>query len=152
MKKILSGILALVAIAVTAVIADASIPGPNGVINSCVGPVGQVRVIDSADSCKTGETALNWNQTGPQGPNGATGPQGPSGISGYDIVSQTATASFLTVNCPTGQHVLGGGFSGANGNGLPDTSSVPTASNDGWTVTQSGFSSMTVYAICANVS
>jgi len=42
---------------------------------------GQLRVIDpsAGDKCKTPETALDWNKTGPAG---ATGPAGPAGATG----------------------------------------------------------------------
>jgi hypothetical protein len=55
-------------------VADAVIPAPGGVIKACYKKNGNLRVIDSAASCKPGkETAINWNQTGPRG---ATGPAG----------------------------------------------------------------------------
>jgi hypothetical protein len=69
-------------------IAYASIPGPDGVIHGCYLTNGNLRVIDSAASCKSNETPLTWSQhgpTGPQGPAGppgATGPQGPAGPQG----------------------------------------------------------------------
>lgn len=66
-------------------VAVAAIPGPDGVIHACiakddlvkqlgaalapitqaVSPKGALRVIDSGESCGAGETALNFNQTGP---------------------------------------------------------------------------------------
>jgi len=67
----------------------ASIPGSDGVIHTCyTKSTGGIRIIDSAGSCKSGETSLDWNQKGPIGPQGLvgpkgdTGPQGPAGISG----------------------------------------------------------------------
>ena len=61
-------------------VAYASIPGPGGVINGCrKNTDGSMRVIDSAATCPSGWTALNWNQTGPQGSTGPTGPTGPAG-------------------------------------------------------------------------
>jgi hypothetical protein len=63
--------------------AQASIPDTGGVIHGCYDNKGALRVIDSAASaCKNGETALDWNQTGPQGPTGPIGPQGPQGAQG----------------------------------------------------------------------
>src|SRR5579884_2792712 len=57
-------------------VAYASIPGPGGVINGCIkNSDSTVRVIDSTQTCGSNETALNWNQTGPQGPTGPRGPQ-----------------------------------------------------------------------------
>jgi hypothetical protein len=44
---------------------------------------GQLRLIDPAtDSCRRNETAISWNQTGPQGPEGPQGPTGPAGPQG----------------------------------------------------------------------
>ena len=65
-------------------VALATIPGNGGAISGCYTKKdGGLRVIDaSAASCKSSETALTWNQAGPQGPNGVTGPQGPKGDQG----------------------------------------------------------------------
>lgn len=74
----------------TGIIAFASIPGPDGVIHGCYNNKGDasLRIIDSNAQCKSNETALNFNQTGPQGPQGIqgvpgpVGPQGPQGFQG----------------------------------------------------------------------
>jgi len=61
--------------------AFASIPAPDGTINGCRKKAdGSLRVIDSTATCPNGYTALNWNQTGPQGPNGDTGPSNGYGV------------------------------------------------------------------------
>src|ERR1700734_1580528 len=82
--------LAAVALAVAGT-AYASIPDSGGVIHGCyLKGIGSLRVIDSpSQKCINGlETAIQWNQTGPQGPQGpagpkgATGPQGPAGGQG----------------------------------------------------------------------
>jgi len=78
---LLAGLLAVLAVTV-GVVADASIPGPTGVINGCIGNNGVLRLIDSAASCQQNETAVSWNQTGPQGQQGAQGPVGPVGPQG----------------------------------------------------------------------
>src|SRR5690349_11595067 len=55
------------------------------IINACVLPSGQVRIVGSAGGCRGTETSLSWNTQGPpgsQGPQGATGPQGPEGPQG----------------------------------------------------------------------
>ncbi len=55
-------------------------PDANGIIHACVDTTnGDTRVVTSAADCRTGEQALQWNQTGPQGPKGDTGAQGPAG-------------------------------------------------------------------------
>lgn len=65
-------------------VALATIPGGGGAISGCYSKKdGTLRVIDaSSATCKTGEAALTWNQTGPQGPKGDPGPQGPKGDQG----------------------------------------------------------------------
>src|SRR6266508_1100713 len=61
----------------------AAIPGTNGVIHACYdSKQGDVRVVDEAAPCEKDETALSWNQTGPQGPVGAQGPTGATGLQG----------------------------------------------------------------------
>jgi hypothetical protein len=69
----------------TSIIAFASIPDASGVIHTCYNKNGNatLRVIDnSIEQCKSNETALNFNQTGPQGPQGPQGPVGPAGPQG----------------------------------------------------------------------
>jgi hypothetical protein len=65
-------------------VAYATIPSTGGVISACYAKSGgALRVIDTAQSsCGNGETQLNFNQTGPQGPKGDTGPQGAKGDPG----------------------------------------------------------------------
>jgi hypothetical protein len=107
------------------------------------------------------------------GPKGDTGPQGPqgvpgTGISGYEVAY--AESSFdssahkaLTVDCPAGKTVLGGGGE-AYANGLdPNRNSAPIVVRDnepyynGWGIIADEFGPydsnwlVRVYAICANV-
>lgn len=67
----------------------AAIPGPDGTIKACykagngiLAPKGDLRVIDSGESCKSDERSISWNQKGPKGDTGASGPQGPTGQPG----------------------------------------------------------------------
>jgi hypothetical protein len=177
-RWILAVILAITAISV-GVVAYASIPGPGGVINSCItngsinGAHGLV-VVDSSTACPANTTKLNWNQTGPQGqqgaqgipgpqgPAGTQGAQGPAGISGYNIVSVTGSVTGTGANlvpvvasCPSGQHVLGGGY--ANGQVTSTWFwTYPVADGSGWVVQAVNGASVgeqvTVYAICATAS
>jgi hypothetical protein len=64
--------------------AYAGIAGANEVINGCYKTSdGILRVLDmDAMTCKSNETAISWNQTGPQGPQGIQGEQGPHGDPG----------------------------------------------------------------------
>jgi hypothetical protein len=96
MQRLLSrsGIMVLVATGATVttgVAVWAAIPdSPGGTIHACYNrggllnlEPGELRVIDAAsEHCRNGETALTWNQTGPQGPAGAIGAQGPKGDTG----------------------------------------------------------------------
>jgi hypothetical protein len=53
------------------------------VISACVKKSGGLRVLtDPAKTCKKRETAITWNQTGPQGAPGADGANGASGADG----------------------------------------------------------------------
>lgn len=108
-------------------VAYASIPAADGTIHGCYqsGSLGNgaLYVIDSADTCPSGYTALNWAQTAPMG------------IAGYEVVShqfsvagpRSAGAYTDTVDCPTGKVALGGGAQGA-------TLSWPKTDGSGWEV------------------
>lgn len=65
------------------VTANAAIPDAAGIIHGCYNSTnGTQRIIDTAlESCKNGETAIQWNQVGTQGPPGPRGPQGVAGTS-----------------------------------------------------------------------
>ena len=86
-KKVISGIVAIVVAAGTAT-AFAAIPDGNGVIHGCYDTkTGALRVVDSNPngfslSCAPKEAGLQWNQQGPQGPQGAKGDPGPQGLRG----------------------------------------------------------------------
>lgn len=81
----------------SAAIALGAIPSSDGSFTGCYNAQGVLRVIDGAQSCKSGETRITWNQKGPKGdvgpqgiagpqgavgPQGAAGPQGPKGDTG----------------------------------------------------------------------
>lgn len=136
--------------------AVASIPDGSGVIHGCrKNSDGTLRVIDSAtQSCASGWTALNWSQTGPQGP---------AGFAGYEVVSASLGAPVevaaglwvagpVDAVCSAGKVILGGGVqtgsvearvadSWPNGNAWRATVSAPNSSF-----------SANVYAICAAAS
>jgi len=83
-RRFVAVAIGLVGLLVAGGVAFATIPGGGGVISGCYSKKdGSLRVIDaSSASCKSAETALTWNQTGPQGPKGDSGPQGPKGDQG----------------------------------------------------------------------
>jgi len=101
----------------------ASIPDGSGAIHGCYTDASPhvLRVIDTAKTpkCPAETTAINWNQTGPQGPQGASGPQGPSGLGGVTGLQEFTASNSWTA--PVGvSHVLieaaGGGGGGALAN------------------------------------
>ena len=48
--------------------AGARLDAQAGAIRACVGPSGALRVAGSGESCRSNETAITWNTTGPAGP------------------------------------------------------------------------------------
>jgi hypothetical protein len=85
------GLVASLAIVVVAVV-QAAIPDPSGVIHACYRANGNLRLVDKSN-CTSGETALTWNQTGPQGPAGAPGPAGTPGPQGTIQAREDADAA-----------------------------------------------------------
>ncbi len=51
-------------------------------IYACIRKDGTLRVVAQTGDCKTDETSLSWNMTGPVGPQGLPGGQGPQGAQG----------------------------------------------------------------------
>jgi hypothetical protein len=89
-------------------IAAAEIPDSSGVIHACYDTKGAVHLIDPTGSgglptsCVAGETALNFNQSGPAGPPGLTGPTGATGPAGTaSAVYDTGFAPFTAVRSLT---------------------------------------------------
>jgi hypothetical protein len=122
-------------VAAGAGIAYASIPGPDGVIHGCYknsNPAqGALITVDSAASCPSGYTALNWNQTGLQGPAGPS----TAGSSGLDIGTYTGGGSAFGYGnnlavCPSDHaHALGGGVDAGGTSGFAITQDEPAIFN-----------------------
>jgi hypothetical protein len=81
----------LVVLMTGAAVASASVPDASGVIHGCYqsqadrssSPMsGHSRIVRSPTECRATELAIEWNQTGPQGPKGDGGPVGPAGAAG----------------------------------------------------------------------
>ncbi len=131
---ILIGITALVLTAGGA-IAYASIPAPNGTIDGCYktsGPAqGALIIIDSTATCPSGTAALNWNQTGPQGPAGPS-TAGPGGL-GVGVYTGGASAFGFGNNlavCPSDHpSALGGGIDAGGTSGFAVTQDEPAFFN-----------------------
>ena len=103
--------------------ATAAIPDANGVIHGCRNTkTGVLRVIDTdkGQTCSKDETALSWNQTGPQGPAGSVLPG-----TIYDAISMTGSyqhdqgAPDKIVNCPDGRVAISGWAFAGNDIPLP---------------------------------
>ena len=95
------------------IIAFASIPGANGVIYGCyTNSNGTLRVIDnSTTQCKSNETALNFNQTGPQGPRGLQGETGATGATGAPGTGIEPVFGYFYLQNITAPHPIGVGES-----------------------------------------
>jgi hypothetical protein len=81
--SLVAGLLVVINVATLAL---AKSGGDGQVIHGCykadTPSNGQVRIVDSADACKSNETAIDWNVTGPAGPAGPPGPSGAAGPKG----------------------------------------------------------------------
>ena len=153
------GLVVSLAIVVVAAV-QAAIPDPSGAIHACYRSNGNLRLVDRS-SCTSSETALTWNQTGPQGPAGAPGPQGqsgtagPAGVAGYEIINTRETLPLngsieVTATCPTGKRVIAGGYVAPSV--LDAASSSRPEGDNGWRVefkSNGGMGEAAVYAICA---
>jgi hypothetical protein len=161
------GLVASLVIVVVAV--RAAIPDPSGAIHACYRSNGNFRLVDKS-GCTSAETALTWNQTGPQGPAGTPGPQGApgpqgqpgtpglAGVAGYEIINTHETLPLngsieVTATCPTGKRVIGGGYVAPT---VLDTASSSRPEGDkGWRVefkSNGGNGDAAVYAICTTTS
>lgn len=110
-------IIAITAVATASLlggaVAWASIPAPDGTINGCrKNTDGSIRVIDSTATCPSGWTALNWSQTGPQGPAGPayTPPVSTRGTSVVSGQLGPGQESVLRALCFSNEIALGGGY------------------------------------------
>lgn len=174
MRRAIIVIVATASLATIASVAVASIPDSSGVIHGCYdSKTGALRVIDTGkgQTCAKSETALTWNQAGPQGAQGPAGPEGPAGtngVSGYEVVNASITwpggsggsiGGTLDAQCPNGKKVLGGGWRSRelDSPNLRIHWSYPDTENDWWSVrytvddTTAAFT-LTAYATCATVS
>jgi hypothetical protein len=108
-RSIPSFVAALTTALVVAGAALAAVPDGSGVIHGCFSPNGAkakggtaLYLVDSASTtCSNGQAPLNWNQTGPQGPQGIQGPQGnqgPQGIQGPAGPAGTTSAGYATTS------------------------------------------------------
>lgn len=112
--------------------------GPQGVAGPA-GPAGAVGATGPNGPVGATGPAGPPGATGPVGPAGPTGPQGPPGLSGVQRVSlvgasDTSTPKSVSVPCPAGKVVLGGGFSHIGPTGFEVVASAPLVGQEGWFV------------------
>ena len=103
-------------ILLTAIIAFAAIPGPNGVISSCYHKNdGTLRVIDSNAQCKSNEEPLSFNQTGPQGPPGTSQVYAVREPGPFILLNTTGNVLVASKNVPAGSYVIDVKLTALNG-------------------------------------
>lgn len=81
--RLIAGACAVVLVS-GAGVAYAEVPnGDTNIISGCYDTVnGQLRIVNSGQTCRTNEQSLQWNQAGQQGPAGPQGATGPAGETG----------------------------------------------------------------------
>ena len=120
--------IAVVAVVALAGIGYAAIPSSSGVFRGCYAKTdgiilgiphskGDLRLVNEGEACRSYETLVTWNQTGPQGLPGADGTDGTDGVSGYEMVTSRSAMlplpigpSIFYATCPAGKKALGGGW------------------------------------------
>ena len=92
-------LLALALLVAVAAVLTTTAFAQNGVIQACVKPNGNLRIVASPADCNANETPLAWNQQGPPGQDGAPGEPGeqgepgPPGTSGAQLSVFDATGA-----------------------------------------------------------
>jgi hypothetical protein len=98
-------------LALGAGVASSAIPDSSGVLHACYNTNGgQLRLVDTASDCNPSETATQWSQTGPQGPQGDQGPPGPQGDTGDPGPAGTFSGSFASPDNAYSISVTNGGI------------------------------------------
>jgi hypothetical protein len=177
---VLASCALLVALGGTSVAAVSALPRgsvgtaqlENGAVTAAKIRNGQVTSADIADSGVTSADVRNGSlrrvdfRPGqlPHGPTGPQGPAGPAGLSGREqLASETPLTAVgpknLTVSCPAGKKVIGGGveISGQGRNRVTVVENKPSGDN-AWegeafeAVATSATWKLVVHAICATVA
>jgi hypothetical protein len=171
--KKLSLIAAAGAIAGLGLVAFASAhggPPATGIIHSCVNnSSGEIKIVAEDATCNGNRSPLDWNAQGVPGEDGEDGADGQDGVSGWEIVQLSSdptgvgttvnglTAIGLTIDCPDGKNVLGGG-SQSNTDFVMTLESYPLTDTQ-WFVRHLNITADPIagviidgYAICADVA
>jgi hypothetical protein len=171
-KLKLTAIVAVVVAVAAGSAAFAAIPDGNGVIHGCTWKSGggPIRVIDTAagQHCLATESALDWNEPGPQGQKGAKGDPGdpgqpgPDGLVGYQVLAvptkqtiQPGAGLHIPAPCPNNKVAIGGTYDSDVALGVYVSAPSPLPKS-GWDFVFKNISaqpaSVAVSAICANPS
>jgi hypothetical protein len=153
MRKFLSVILAALIVTIGFGIAYASIPASDGTINGCYKNAnGDLIVIDSAASCPSGYTALDWLS----GPAGGTIYDAEMGTGSLTV---STTPSGTNATCPDGKvAVAGTAWAGVSGINIPlavqvaSSASFRTFANIQWSSDVPVGSSVSWNITCARVT
>lgn len=94
-KVVIVGAAALI-VSSSVLAAGNSFLNQDGTYTGCVSNNGSLRVLAPGDSCKSNETQISWNQTGPQGLKGDTGLPGPKGDIGAQGPAGSVTLASLS--------------------------------------------------------
>jgi hypothetical protein len=108
-RRLVVAVVAAAVVLAGGAVALASIPDAQGVIHACRNTKdGSLRVIDAdaGQTCGKDEAALNWNQTGPQGPAGEPGLGGVHVVIHDEPWDGGFAQNDVTVNCPPGETAL----------------------------------------------
>ncbi|HEU4866826.1 MAG TPA: putative metal-binding motif-containing protein [Actinomycetota bacterium] len=127
----------VLSLAVLGGVAGAQTTAPSNIVACVHKTTGNLRVVGSADDCRSQETALEWSReggasVGPEGPEGPAGPEGPEGPQGPPGISVAGQ------RCPAGQFVVGFEADGdliceaAGGGGGVTTTFYRDADSDGF--------------------
>lgn len=88
-RLVLAAVALLVVAAGVAYATAAAMSGGDTVILACQNQTnGLLRVVTDPNDCRSGETAISWNQVGPQGLPGEPGPKGEPGPAGAVIATR----------------------------------------------------------------
>ena len=113
-------ILAVLVLLTSAGVAVAAIPAQNGTISGCYDSKGNLRVIDTGQSCAKNETPLAWNQQGPPGTPGTPGEDGDKGDPGEPGPGLASVDDLDGLPCRVGspdEGVLEVGYAAVSGSG-----------------------------------
>lgn len=120
--KVGMAVAAVIGLSIGAGAAYASIPGPDGRIHACYASTngiwlgvphskGDVRIVDSAEACRSYEKAISWTQNPPA----PTPPQLPRSLYTTGPLTEAPFATpVLTLNMPVGTWIVS--FKGEDGN------------------------------------